>query len=28
MKNYFNPALISDLKQRVFDGIANLKVLE
>jgi hypothetical protein len=24
MRNYFNPALISDLKERVFKGIAAL----
>jgi intergrase/recombinase len=27
MRNYFNPALIIDLKERVFKGIADLKVL-
>jgi len=27
MRNYFNPALITDLKERVFKGIADLKVL-
>jgi intergrase/recombinase len=28
MRNYFNPALITDLKDRVFKAIADLKVLE
>jgi hypothetical protein len=28
MRNYFNPALISDLKDRVFKGIGGLNVLE
>ncbi len=28
MKHYFNPALIGDLKQRVFKGIASLKALQ
>ncbi|MCW3985908.1 MAG: integrase [Candidatus Bathyarchaeota archaeon] len=27
MRNYFNPALLDDLKERVFKGIKNLKVL-
>ena len=28
MRNYFNPALITDLKERVFKGIEDLKVLK
>ena len=28
MRNYFNPALIGDLKDRVLKGIARLKALD
>jgi hypothetical protein len=27
MRNYFNPALIGDLKERVFKAVAELKLL-